>query len=782
MQGDFVNAEEYHRHALLAAEEAGAGLEVATTLEELGLLAYFRGDFSRYVEYSRRGLAIREKFERDGFGEVASLLSLSLAAQLNGDLAKEEDYLRQAVTIRRKLAPGSLDDTPGLLNKLAWVTWQRGNLGEAQDYLRQELTIVEKVSPDSPQHANCLRYMGMLAEHSRDLDGAENYYARSLAIYERLWPGSLPLATLLEDLGRVATMRGDLTKAEERYQQVLEIQERLSPGSWLHAETLHALGVVLRGKREMEAARHYFERSVDALESQTVRLGGTEDTRSSFSARYAVYYGDLQDVLIGQKQPERAYQIKERSRARSLLQMLAERDLLFAADLPADLRLSRRHNVAEYDRVQAQIAAMNPSANKDHIAKLVGRLRELATEREQISNQIKKASPRFASLQYPQPLDLAATRQVLDPGTTLLSYAVGEDRTVLFIVQPEGSDPGLSVLTLPAKERDLQVEVQQFRRLIEEHNQGNDGVLTAQAQRLYDLLVKSAESLIAASKRLLIVPDGPLQVLPFAALRRNGREYLVEWKPLHTVVSATVYDQVKKLRHPAEVKPLQLVAFGDPQTGRTRKEGVERADDPELRFVSERGFSFGRLPFSRREVQAIAALYPNRSKTYLGAEATEEHAKALGKDVRYIHFATHGLLDEQFPLNSALVLTIPDNVAEGKDNDLLQAWEIFEQVRLDADLVTLSACNTGLGQELRGEGLIGLTRAFQYAGAQSILATLWNVDDVWTMRLMKRFYAELRKGEAKDEALRSAQLELAHSHAASAPYYWAGFSLSGDWR
>jgi CHAT domain-containing protein len=191
---------------------------------------------------------------------------------------------------------------------------------------------------------------------------------------------------------------------------------------------------------------------------------------------------------------------------------------------------------------------------------------------------------------------------------------------------------------------------------------------------------------------------------------------------------------------------------------------------------------FARLPFSRQEVEEIAALYPKRSRTFLGADATEERAKALGKDVRYIHFATHGLLDERFPLNSALVLTIPEKVAAGQDNGLLQAWEIFEQVRLDADLVTLSACNTGLGQELKGEGLIGLTRAFQYAGARSVLASLWSVDDFRTMQLMKRFYVELKQGKSKDAALRAAQLELAHSQSSPAPYYWAGFSLNGDWR
>jgi CHAT domain-containing protein len=211
-----------------------------------------------------------------------------------------------------------------------------------------------------------------------------------------------------------------------------------------------------------------------------------------------------------------------------------------------------------------------------------------------------------------------------------------------------------------------------------------------------------------------------------------------------------------------------VVAFGDPRIP-IGKAAVERSANAELRLATERGFTFGRLPFSRREVEGIAALYPAHSQTYLGADATEERAKVIGKGVRYIHFATHGLLDERFPLNSAIVLTIPERVEEGKENGLLQAWEIFEQVRLDADLVTLSACNTGLGQELSGEGLIGLTRAFQYAGARSVLASLWTVDDFRTMQLMEKFYAELKAGKTKDEALRQAQISLLHSRPSSSP-------------
>jgi CHAT domain-containing protein len=195
-------------------------------------------------------------------------------------------------------------------------------------------------------------------------------------------------------------------------------------------------------------------------------------------------------------------------------------------------------------------------------------------------------------------------------------------------------------------------------------------------------------------------------------------------------------------------------------------------------------------------VEGIAALFPvGHAKIFVGAEATEEEAKKVSKGARILHFAAHARLDDRFPLNSALVLTIPEGFPEDRDNGLLQVWEIFERVRLNADLVVLSACDTGLGEELGGEGLIGLTRAFQYAGARTVMASLWSVQDQATSELMIRFYKHLRAGLTKDRALQAAQQELIRGPIEvtddkgekvvkdfSAPYYWAGFQLYGDWQ
>jgi CHAT domain-containing protein len=299
---------------------------------------------------------------------------------------------------------------------------------------------------------------------------------------------------------------------------------------------------------------------------------------------------------------------------------------------------------------------------------------------------------------------------------------------------------------------------------------------------LYELLLAPAADAITASTRLLLSPDGPLHTLPFAALvGGTPQAYLVERTPLELVSSATVFAELKKRRRaPGQAMP-RLVAFGDPKYPAVPQRDIERIGNLELRSALAHGHDFAPLPSTRGEVQGIARLFSKRAEVYLGDQAREERVKTLDKDVRYLHFATHGLLNEHLPLNSALVLTTPENPAEGEDNGLLQAWEVFDSVRLDADLVTLSACDTALGKEMGGEGLVGLTRAFQYAGARSVLASLWGVADESTAVLMKRFYGYLRKGRSKDEALRAAQRDLLRGRYAH-PFYWAAFQLNGDWQ
>ena len=282
----------------------------------------------------------------------------------------------------------------------------------------------------------------------------------------------------------------------------------------------------------------------------------------------------------------------ERSRARSFLAILAERDLVFAADLPTEIQQARRRNTALYDSVQAQLRELNPAKEASQIESLQTRLRDLNAERAHIAEQIKQASPRLSALEYPVPLDLAATRQSLNPGTVLLSYSVGADRTLLFAVHPVGVEPPLSIYSLPVGENALRRKVEDFRRLIQQRDAGSRTAVRRQGRALYDLLLKPAEDRLDAGERLLIIPDGPLHILPFAALRRRENQYLVESKSLHSAVSATVYAELKKISEKKRNGSIEIAAFGDPRYPNARGgQEADRSNDAELRSVFAYGWN-----------------------------------------------------------------------------------------------------------------------------------------------------------------------------------------------
>lgn len=829
-RGEFAQAEDYYIQALAIRQRLAPNtLDVEISFNNLGNLSRERGDLSKAEEYFENALAIQERLAPDSLGIATILNNIGLVLSDRGDLAKAEEYQIKALAIRKKLAPNSIAVAASLSN-LAGVAKDRGDLPTAEEYYRQSHAIKQKLAPNSIQVANALNNLGTVAEDSGDFEKADRYYREALALKQRLAPDSITVAISLENVGNVARRRGHLAEAEKCYRQALEIDETLAPDSLdvagnlenlaeaavqrgesekaealfrqalpireklapehvRYAETLYNLGSILLKHGRRDEALGFLERAIKSLEIQSTRLGGTEEVRSRFRAEYNSYYLRYIAVLLESRQPERAIHVLERSRARSLLGMLAERDLVFSSDLPISILRERKLNAAAFDRIQAQISELNPRKQADEIERQLFRLRELGAERERIVERIKRASPHYAALQYPQPLELEGIRRSLDPGTVMLSYSVSPDTTHLFVVRPGGTTPGIAVYAIPVAETTLRGHVKQFRALIEEFPRLDSGKLPAnrtavlnKARELYNLLVKPAEAQLVDAERLLIVPDGPLHTLPFSALARNDRQYLIEWKPLHTIVSATVYSEIKRVWNELRRPSMELVAFGNPLYPKAeRKAAPGRGVDSEEPSNNERRFNFVDLPFSKNEIEDVGALYPQQKQIYLGPDATEESAKSASPNGRYIHFAVHGFLDERFPLNSGLALTIPEKRV-GRENGLLQAWEIFEQVRLQADLVVLSACQTGLGKEMGGEGLIGLTRAFQYAGARSILASLWNVDDLKTAGLMKLFYTALKQDKSKDQALREAQMELLHKRPASHPYFWAPFSLIGYWR
>jgi len=363
-----------------------------------------------------------------------------------------------------------------------------------------------------------------------------------------------------------------------------------------------------------------------------------------------------------------------------------------------------------------------------------------------------------------------------DDGSPLLEYVVTDDVTYLFAVTKATSKaaPTVQVFTVPIKRTDLEKRTESFRQQLA----GRDLAFRSAAQKLSELLLRPAQAQLIGKTNLVIVPDDVLLDLPFQALLTRENRFLIEEAAISYAPSLTVLRQMKKRRtegQPGSGTPA-LLALGNPLLG---KETIERAT------LVLRDEKFDPLPEAEEEVKQLGRLYgPSRSKVYVGAEAREDWAKAEAGQVRVLHFATHGTLNNAAPMYSHLVL------AQGNKNDdgLLEAWELME-LDLKADLVVLSACETARGRYGAGEGMIGLTWAMFVAGVPSTVVSQWKVESASTRDLMVGFHrglsSPLRAGKpkaTKTEALRQAALKLLKNPETSHPFYWAGFVLVGDGR
>ncbi|MCP4900988.1 MAG: CHAT domain-containing protein [bacterium] len=789
-------AKELHTAALsIRSKVAPGSLYVAYSYNNLGLLARLQGQLDVAADYYLRALEIKERIIPDTLSTAFTLNNLGMVANARGELGLAKQYFKRALEIKERQAPGALTVANSLAN-LGNLAIRRGDLKTAEECFRRVLIIRQRLAPESIAVASSLENLGNLARDRGELQTAHDYYTRALDIRNKHIPGGIATDTALRGLGEIAFINNDLDVAQGYFERALDVEARLAPEATRTAETLFSLAKVSRAADKLDAAVGYSRQALEVLERQIDHLGGSHDVRAEFRALHEQDYRRHIDLLISTGNQEEAFNALERSRARSLLEMLAERDLDFTADVPQELDRTRRRLAVLYERKQHQITVIDPLTDPEALQNLRQELEQLRRQREEIAELIRRSSPRLAALQYPRPLDLATVLANLDKRTAMLSYSVGEEGTYLFLIEPIRR---LTVVKLEISSEDLGHEIEVFRSLIRETRSASLRMpsVVAAGRRLYDVLIKPVDEALRDVDRIVILPDGPLHKLPFSALVRKNKgetniterdwQYVAEWKALHFVQSATLYAELRRdPRLLGKDEPVSqtvtLAAFGDPRC-------TTRSNPTDEDSTLTRQAGFAPLPASRREVERIRALYPNDSTVYLGEAATEEAVLSVGKGPRILHFATHSRLDDRVPLNSALVLT------PGDGDGLLQAWEIIERIRLAADLVVLSACQSGLGREVGGEGLIGLTRAFQYAGARSVVASLWEAADTKTEELMVRFYYYLQAGVTKDLALRSAQSDLIHgalcqsggnqkpaSRDASAPFYWAGFQLYGDWR
>jgi len=710
----------------------------ATSLYNLAVNFADVGEFEKALAGYNEALAI---FRRTGFnsGQGFVLRGLGNLYLAMGDPGKAESFFEQALVQWR--ASGEKRGEERALNSLGDLAARRGDLNKAADLHRQSLAISRAAGFQS-EEARSLGFLAGVSLASGDARTAIEEASQQFQIAARVGDRD-GQATSLQQQGMAWRRLGDTGRARQFFDQALALREasglRVS-----EIDSLYELAALERDEGRLPEAAEFISRGLQLAEAAGASTASVE-SRMSFAASHRKAFGLAIDIAMRRGNPARAFELSERARARGLVDLIRQARLDIRAGV--DLRLlARERRIAElldarHERFTNLLATPHSAAQEKQAR---AGLDSLVDEYEQVEAEIRVQSPHYAALTQPRPLSLAGVQKLLGPSTALLEYWLADDRSYVWLV----TSAGCQGFALPAR-GELETLA---RRAYESLTARNHDEYAALSRQLSAQLLGPLAPKLGKARRLWIVPDGALEYLPFAALPLPGSSApLVEWYEVIRLPSASVLAEMRAQTARRRPAPRTVAVFADPA------------------FAQEDS-GLPRLPFSREEADTIAALAPGVWKA-LDADASRVQVeKPQLADYRIVHFATHAVLDNTHPELSGIAL------ADG----FLHLHDIYN-LKLGADLVVLSACRTALGQEVRSEGLIGLTRGFMYAGVPQIMATLWDVRDRSTAVFMRLFYeAVLQRHEPPQAALRSAQLAMREDPRWSDPYYWAPFVMVGQ--
>lgn len=809
------------------AQKAGDAATEAVGLRELAIFARDRGDLAAARRHIERAWT---RAEASGDREVQADVSHEL-----GNLDRWEGRLEEAMeSYRRSLALNEAlanrARVAGVLLSLGWLALDLRRPEEAWGHFERALAAAEAVG-DPARQSDALFGLGIVRFRQMVFPRAEELFVRALSTAERLDEGrsrTNRIAAARLGLGNTLLEAERPAEAVEQLEAALEgwvstgdrlgealtrttlgaalgrlgarslAHEHLSAALALNraqgerlrtAWTLYRIAELLAPERPAEA-RKAVEEAIDL--SQRVRSNLFIDPLlAGFSEGSRRFYELYVDLLVDQGDAQAAFAASERGRARALLDLLADARVDLTARVDPALRASARAldgRIAWLHKALSDAAAAGDERRASAVRSEIERAEE---EWWRVQAAIRERLPRHRRVDEPATLTAEDVRALLPPGRALLEYWLGEERSYVFVLTSDT----LSLQRLPAA-REIRTEVAAYRSaLLRLAPPAEYGAL---AHRLYqELMAPALAGAGAAGGRLddvIVVPDGSLHLVPFEALVTAAPErsagfddlaYLLRTVTISYVPSASVLASLERSDASAggvSAPGVRFVAFADPRYDRSvtldcptpgvGPPGVAAAVAP---VRSERP---ERLRGSGHEVETIAARYPGSARVYQGAAATEARFKTSAEvaAAERLHVAVHGVACESFPERSGLVFA---DGGDGQDG-ILQTREIFD-LDLSADLVVLSACETGLGRLVSGEGVVGLARAFFYSGVPSLVVSLWQVSDRSTARLMASFYDALDRGDDKAAALRSARLRLVDAGGPdAAPFHWAPFILLGS--
>jgi CHAT domain-containing protein/Tfp pilus assembly protein PilF len=842
VKGQFKDAAETAQQAVELSQKMGDKNRIVVALLYLGSAYSYEGrEPEALAIFQRTADLAREIGNRKGLSRALNNIAGVLGNQ--GRFEESLSYLYQCVDVAREIGDMPMQYT--VLTNIGRLYLASGDPDKAEAPLQESLRIGRAL-----KHSDLVSNPSKVATEGSllllgDLEAAREHYQTALKYYEQVRESHpdnpQTVIELLQNLAFVQQRLGEPRKAVELLQEALMMAQKQSSVSYpavlsdlgeaqeslgefsealtsenralaffrQHGGNLDSewpierrIGHIDRALGHNQEALAHYHNSIQEIEQLRTVAVNTEPEQASFVARVRSVYAEAADLLYDLHREADGLEMAERGRARAFLEMIAQSRTGLADELTPDQRKREDAILLRISAAQKALWKENISVDEEKKSKA-----ELSSAEEDLDTfhlEVRKSNPRYASIHYPEPINVSQIqRELLDSHTALVEYLLGEKRSLVWVI----TKSKLTASVLPPR-KEIEDQVAAYRKVVTERAsaltfQQSLSEVNRRGAELYRSLFLPIGSNVASSRTLILVPDGVLDYLPFEALvdgpdqqASDGSRpsYLLEKFDFVYAPSASALVTIQSMNHEAAVPAMKLLAFGDPIVPVTSaaNPASAAASSDASRPVSaasntsasaeyaERGFSFTPLPYTRKEVLAISKIFPAAQRhVYLGDEATEEAVKAERLDqFRYIHFASHGFLDENDPSRSGILLSRNPHSSE---DGVLQMDEIM-RLKMNADLVTLSACSTGLGKLVSGEGILGLTRAFFYAGARNVTVSLWNVNDSATATLMDAFYKNLNQGTPQAAALRQAKFTLLRNKNQlwRHPYFWAAFVLVGE--
>ncbi len=762
-------------------------------------------------------LALQPLFTQISFpsGEAAALNNLGTIYYELGELEKSADHYRQALAAQRKLGDRS-SEARGLAN-LGAVLSALGDQEGARQVLKQALAIHQE-SGDQRSEANTLNGLGEVLLKEGSVEEALQCFLKAETLAAQV-PAPRIEAFAHQMLGNLYTDLEQFDKALGSYQRALALR-RASGHFRGEADTLASLAATNIEIGDLSKARSFMAAALEIVDSQRKSVTSRDLRTSLFASRKGFFDFYIHLLMtLHQRQPkehfaEEALQLSERTRARSLLDQLAEAGARIDLDVDPALierqdSLRARMNSIEKKKYQVLLGSDSRSESGEQVRALEQELRTLQNDYSQNEARIRFRNPRYAAISQAAPLTAKEIQEtILEEETILLEYSLGEKASYLWAV----SETFVKGFQLPPRQQ-IEAEAERLYRLLTARNQSPnnesptetrqrirqaDSEISAAAEALSTTILAPAKNLLG-NHRLVIVAEGMLQYLPFGVLTdpssSRSDPLLLKHEIIHLPSSSSLLllrkESARRLDNQKEIAIFADPVFTSEDSRVKGKVAVEVSQASAtaadlrgpVRAKNQPTSPFRRLRFSRFEAEAISDLIPEANRLVaLDFSASNETVTSLDlRNYRMIHFATHAIANDQYPNLSGLVLSLVDQQGKEKTG-FLRLHDIYN-LNLNADLVTLSACETALGQEIRGEGLIGLTRGFMHAGASRVVSSLWEVQDKSTAELMKRFYEFMILGDTPpSQALRRAQISMFQEPRWKAPYFWSAFIFQGEWR